>query len=248
MLKLIQCEYIKLKRSKLLFIGLLGTLPVPFFVIVRAVINCFYQPEAAISLFSLYDDAFMFLMLLFGPMVLTVLGTWIISREYTDGTLKNIFAIPVSRPLFLTGKLLFFAILALTFMMISWLEILAFTLLCSCFFQVTGLTPLSALFFLGRMLLGGVLLCVTQMPFIYLAIRAKGMAAPLIAMSAVSLVNVVLSNSPVAGFYPWSASYLLALGRLSGQGYQKKVSVCIIGMTGLFGIVASMRRFQKEML
>ncbi len=53
-------------------IGILGTLIVPMFVYVKAITACFLNPGTAMSLFSLYDDAFMFLMLLFAPMVLTV--------------------------------------------------------------------------------------------------------------------------------------------------------------------------------
>lgn len=90
MLKLFKCECMKLRRSKFLLIGLLGTLIVPLFVYVKAVTNYLSDPTRTISVFSLYDDALMFLMLLFAPIVLTILGAWIISREYTDGTLKNI--------------------------------------------------------------------------------------------------------------------------------------------------------------
>lgn len=96
------------------------------------------------------------------------------------------------------------------------------------------------------MLFGGILLCATQTPFIYLTIRTKGFTAPLIAVTAVSLVNVVLSNSGAAGFYPWSASYLLVTGRLSGQNCPKEVSICMILMMCLLGIAASIFRFKKE--
>lgn len=174
MLRLLQCECIKLKRSKFLLIGILGTLIVPFFVIVNAVTKYLSNPEHAISVFSLYDNALMFLMLLFAPMVLTILGAWIISHEYTDGTLKNIFVIPVSQTAFLCGKILFFAI------------------------------------------------------------------------AAILLINVVLSSSPIAGFYPWSSSYLLVMGRLSRQGCPWGISVSIILMMSLSGIAASLFRFKKE--
>lgn len=246
MLRLLKCEYVKLKRSKLLLIGILGTLIVPLFVYVKAVTACFSNPEASMSLFSLYDDAFMFLMLLFAPMVLTILHAWIISREYTDGTLKNILTIPVSKTAFLCGKLLFLAILTLLFMLISWLEILGLAFLCSIFIPVTELTVLSALFFFIRMFFGGLLLCTTQLPFVYLTIRTRGFVIPLIVIAAVSLVNVVLSNSPIAGFYPWSASYLLASGRISGQSCPKGVSIAMILLMCLLGIAASLLRFRKE--
>ncbi|MDE7351466.1 MAG: ABC transporter permease [Acetatifactor sp.] len=246
MLRLLQCEYMKLKRSKFLFIGILGTLIVPLFVFVKAAVNCFVSSEITISLFSLYDDGLMFLMLLFAPLVLTIIHAWIISREYTDGTLKNIFVVPVSKTTFLWGKLLFLAIITLLFMFISWLEILVLTFFCSCFIPVTELTVPSALFFLIKMLYGGILLCATQTPFIYLTIRAKGFVAPLIAITAVSLINVVLSNSPIAGFYPWSASYFLAIGRFYGQSCPKEVSISIILIMCLLGITASLLRFRKD--
>ncbi len=246
MLSLLQCECIKLKRSKFLLIGILGTLIVPFFVAVKAVTNYLTHPDNGISVFNLYDDALMFLMLLFAPMVLTILGAWLISHEYTDGTLKNIFVIPVSQTTFLWGKLLFFAMLAFMFMFLSWLVILVLAFLCNCFIPVTELTFPSFLFFLIKMLLGGLLLCATQTPFLYLTIRTKEFIAPLAAIAAVILVNVVLSNSGAAGFYPWAASYLLVMGRLSGQGCPKEVSVLIILVMGLLGIAASILRFKKE--
>ena len=246
MLKLLQCEFLKLKRSKFVLIGLLGTLIVPFFVIVKAVTNYFFHPGTAASLFALYDSALMFLMLLFAPMVLTILGAWIISREYTDGTLKNILMVPVSKTAFLIGKLLFFAILTFLFLLISWAEIMVLALLCNLFLPVAELTVPTLLFFLLKTLLGGIFLCATQTPFLYLTIRTKGFVAPLTAVSGICLINVVLSNSKVAGFYPWSASYLLLWGRLNGSDCPKEISLAIILLLGLGGIGASLIRFHRE--
>ena len=86
----------------------------------------------------------------------------------------------------------------------------------------------------------------TQMPFLYLTIRTKGFIVPMIAVSAVSLVNVVLSGSPLAGFYPWSAAYFLAIGRSRELGCPVGVSVGILFLVFLFGIVASLIRFNRE--
>ncbi|MCM1125221.1 MAG: ABC transporter permease [Lachnospiraceae bacterium] len=248
MLQLIQCEYKKLKRSKFILIGISGTQIVPFLVIIKTVAAYFSNPKMNISLFSLYDSAIMFLMLLFAPILLTILSTWVIVREYMDGTLKNIFAVPISPTAFLTGKLLFLLIIALLFMFASWLEIILLAFLCSCFILITELTIPSALFFLIKMLWGGLLLYAVQMPFLYLSIRTRGFAAPLIAVAAVSLVNVVVSNSAIAGFYPWSLSYLLTIGRLSGLQCSKGISIGIILLVGLLGMTAGLIRFWKENL
>lgn len=68
MLKLIWCEYQKMKRSKMLLIGVLATLIAPFFVVTRDVVRSVSQPGRPISLFGFYDDSMVFLMLLIGSL------------------------------------------------------------------------------------------------------------------------------------------------------------------------------------
>lgn len=247
MLSLLQCEFIKLKRSRFLFIGLLGTLITPILVVATALIQYFIRPGASISLFSLCDDTLTIVIWLVGPLVLTILGAWAISREYTEGTLKNIFVIPVSPTFFLIGKLLFFVALSLAFMAITWMEIVILAYLCGCFFPVENINIMSAFYFLIMwMLPGGMLLCATLTPFIYLTIRTKGFVTPLVAVTATLVVNVLISISPVAGFYPWTASYYLARGATSRLGCPKEISLFIIAIVCLSGIAASLIRFQKE--
>lgn len=246
MLRLLQCECIKLKRSKFLLIGILSTLIVPLFVLVKAVMNYVSHNATAISVFSLYDNALMFLMLLFAPIMLTITGVWIISREYTDGALKNIFVIPVSRMEFLCGKMLFFAILIFLFMLTVWVEILAMAFICSLFIPVTELTVPSLFYFLIKMLFGGILLCSTETPFIYLTVKTKGFVAPLIAVALIIFINFVLPNSQIAGYYPWSAAYLLLNGRLPELHFSEGISISIILIICLLGIAASLHSFKNE--
>lgn len=53
MLRLLRCEYMKLRRARFLLIGIAGTFIVPFFVIVKAVTN-YVSAGTAMSLFALY--------------------------------------------------------------------------------------------------------------------------------------------------------------------------------------------------
>lgn len=153
---------------------------------------------------------------------------------------RHRLAIPIFPRVFLACKLLFFALLSLAFMLASWLEILLLALLCGLFLPVSELSLPCALLFLMRMLLGGALLWATQTPLIYLAIRSRGFVAPITAITAVSLVNVVLSGSALAGFYPWAAAYLLTLGRMPWQGCPASVSLSVIAGVCLLGIGASL--------
>lgn len=196
MADIVYCEWLKLKRSKILLIGFTDSFIVPFLVTVNDIRISFSNPDAPLSLGVIYEDTIMFIMLLF--------------------------------------------------MLLSWLDIIVITMVCSLFLDVEKITALSAVFTLVQMLKGGILLYATLTPFVYLALRAKGSIAPFIVIAAVSLLNVVLSGSPVAGIYPWTASYLLLTGNLSQSGVSSAPGGLIILLVYASGICASIIRFQKE--
>lgn len=239
-------EWMKLKRSKALTIGLSGSYIVPVFVLFNSIQRHLKNPNEIIDLFGLYDGAIMFLMLLFAPLVMAVTATYIISREYSEQTLKTILTVPVSRKKFLAGKFCILFLVVMLFMLISWFHILILAVLCSIFVKVAQITVSSAVFFLLKMLFGAVLLYMTLTPVVYLSIRNKGFIAPFIASAAVCLLNVVLSGSKIAGYIPWCASYLLVNGRSRSLGCPNYVSFFIIAGVCLLSIIASMKRFLRE--
>ncbi len=208
MADIIYCEWLKLKRSKITLIWVLGSFIVPFLVTVNDIRIALSNPAAVLSLDGIYEDTVMFLMLLFGPLVMAVVATFLVSREYTEKTIKTVFAVPIGRRQFLAGKFIMLFILVLLFMVLSWLDIVVISLLCGLFMHVLPVSPLAA----------------------------------------VSLLNVVLSGSRVAGFYPWTAVYLLLTGRMAQSGCPVWLGILIIFSVCGFGIGASLIRFQKEVI
>ncbi|MCM1467398.1 MAG: ABC transporter permease [Alistipes sp.] len=243
-------EWLKLKRSKIIRIGLLGSLIVPVFVMFNTLQNYFQNPDTVIDFFSLYDSAIMFLMLLFAPLVMSIFAVWLISREYSEKTLKTIFSVPVSRKEFLTGKFLILYILTLLFMVISWFHIFVLAVVCKPFANVEPVfsvfTAIFLIKILIRMLYGGTLLYMTLTPVIYLTLRNKGFLTPLISAAVVCLFNVVLSGSGIAGFFPWTASYILVSGRRYNGSCPPSVSIAIIILLCALSFALSMKRFLKE--
>lgn len=239
-------EFLKLKRSKIVLIGFLGTLIVPLLVIFNSITRYLKNPDRTINLFGLYDSAIMFLMLLFAPLVISVIATYLISSEYSQKTLKTIFTVPISRKNFLYGKFLILFIIVMLFMVLSWLDILVLALFSSLFLKIAQITVISAVFFLFKMLFCGILLYMTTTPIIYLSIRNKGFITPFITVAAICLLNVILSNSPIAGFFPWTASYLLVCGHSSNWGCSSSISFIIILIMSILSVIASMKRFLKE--
>ena len=245
MADIVYCEWMKLKRSKIILIGISGSFIVPFLVTINHLRLCFTSSETILSLGGIYEDTIMFIMLLFGPLVMAVVASCLISREYTEKTLKTIFVVPIGRRQFLTGKYIMLFILVLLFMIISWADIVVISMICNLFVDVSEITILSIVYIFVQMIKGGILLFATLTPFVSLTIYAKGTLAPFIVIVTISLLNVVLSGSPIAGYYPWTATYLLLTGRLAQSG-PALPGILIILFVCLSGIFSSIRRFQKE--
>lgn len=97
MAEIVYCEWLKLKRSKIILIGVFGSFIVPLLAVINDIRICLSNPMAILSLSGIYEDTIMFLMLLFGPLIMAVVATYLVSREYTEKTLKTIFAVPIGR-------------------------------------------------------------------------------------------------------------------------------------------------------
>lgn len=250
MLDIIYCEWLKLKHSKIVMVSFFGSFICPVLTLSSYYIrNYMIAPKRVGDLFEIYDNAITFIMLLFGPILMALAAIFLISREYTERTWKTIFVVPVSRIRILIGKFWILFFLMMAFMILSWFEILVLSGLCSFLFGISGVTGMGALFFLVRMIQGGIFLYPTITPFFYLALRTKGGFAPFLVIAGISLVNVVLSNTPVSRFWPWLLpNYLLSvsIGRIKPEKEGLILGIFIVGVVFVVGIGGSMRRIWKE--
>ncbi|WP_324823902.1 ABC transporter permease [Sinanaerobacter sp. ZZT-01] len=115
MLRIIKAEFLKLKRFHILLVGLIGmALPAILSVFTQAVAT----PEVTTQNFdfsALFNSTLWNSATVFMPVIFTLIGGYLINREYTDNTLKNILPVPVSFQLLLFGKLLAMGILSVLF-------------------------------------------------------------------------------------------------------------------------------------
>ena len=100
-MKLIRCEFLKLKRSNILWIGIVA-------VIFSTAISVF-QSLSSVA-FPTYNDFFNNVIWnnfsISFPFSIVLIGGYMIDHEYTDDTLKNILTVPVSMRQLLHAKLL----------------------------------------------------------------------------------------------------------------------------------------------
>lgn len=136
MLRIIKTEFLKLKRFHILLIGLIGmTFPAILSVFTQAVATGEAKKQY-FDLSALFNSTIWNSATIFMPVIFTLIGGYLINREYTDNTLKNILPVPVSFQRLLLGKLLAMGILSVLFGLYSYVVTLVVGLL----FGITGLS------------------------------------------------------------------------------------------------------------
>ena len=115
MTAIIKTEFQKMKRYHILLIALIGMFCSPLLQLfsqyaMNDALKDPYYDLAALLESTIWGNAQIFL-----PVMITLTGGYLINREYTDDTLKNILTVPVSFHRFLWGKLLTSGILAVGF-------------------------------------------------------------------------------------------------------------------------------------
>lgn len=114
MRKTVKLEFIKLKRYSVLKAGvIMATL--------SALLSFYYSTadDGRIWTFPYYmRQVLISNATLFFPLIITLTAGYIITREYTDDTMKNILTVPVSFQRLLTGKLIALLLLTLGFSLV----------------------------------------------------------------------------------------------------------------------------------
>lgn len=160
----------------------------------------------------------------------TFISAWVFGREFTDKTIKDLLAKPVSRSRIVISKLL---------------VILAWDVLLSLFMfaiglgvgGVLGLTGWSAaliwnIFF--RFIITSLLFIVVTTPGTFLANVSKGYLAPLGLILVIVIFSNVLASMGFAPYFPWTIP-----GVFQSTGLLNLSSIVILASTGIAGIVGT---------
>ena len=137
MWKMIQTEWWKLRRCQILLVGIVALALCP---VVQYGTQLIVNPEIRDPNF---DFVHLFANVVWGntqvflPISLVMIGGWLIDRENTHDTMKNLLTVPVSYPKLLGGKLAVTGLLSLLFGLYS----VAVTVLTGALAGLPGLTP-----------------------------------------------------------------------------------------------------------
>ena len=105
MFTFIEMEFLKLKRSKIFLLSLMGAILPPFLMFIA--VTSFDEGQTFEALFT---NVNMYMSAMFAVMIFAIIISYLFGREYNEHTLKTMLTIPVSRSKFLLSKYVMFLI------------------------------------------------------------------------------------------------------------------------------------------
>lgn len=231
LVSLFKAELLKLKRSKMFFISLIGAAVAPVMWLITHYSYSLQHPETIIYAEKAFKDINMFITLLIGILLYGVITSYLFNREYTENTLKSILVIPISRTHLIISK---------SALLCGWLILLSLfawgiTALLCLIFSFKGMSLLVLIRSLVLYILSGFLMALLMTPVMFVALVYKNFVPTIVFTIAVVMFNVLVAGSDYISFFPWSAVYAIVSGD-PGLKYPLFYSYLSIGATGVIGL------------
>lgn len=236
MLTFIEMEFLKLKRSKIFLLSLLGAILPPLLMFIA--VTSFDEGHTFEMLFA---NVNMYMSAMFAVLIFAIIISYLFGREYNEHTLKTMLTIPVSRAKFLASKYVMFLVWIVILTVVTSLSTLAFGF-------AAGLEGFSVKMFVdsfAQLLYANVLLFLTFSPFVFISLFITNMVPAMVGGAALTLVNLMVYGQNWAPFVPWVCPYLIASGEIAEYSTSVSVSYGIVLATFIIGLVISYIYFTK---
>ena len=171
-------------------------------------------------------------LILFGFIVI-----WVFGREYSDRTMKDLLAVPISRQAIVTAK--FLVIFGWTSVLTLWIYVLGLGL--GLFLGLPHWTADVALSATLQLFAIAALTFILVVPLAWIASAGQGYLVPFGALILVMFLAQVSASLGWGAYFPWAVPSLLsgAAGpSAQSLGLGSYVLVVLAGSIGLFGTVA----------
>ena len=237
MLTFIEMEFLKLKRSKIFLLSLIGAILPPLLMFIA--VTSFDEGQTFEALFA---NVNMYMSAMFAVLIFAIIISYLFGREYNEHTLKTMLTIPVSRTKFLASKYVMFLVWIVILTVVTSISTLAFGF-------AAGLDGFSLKMFLdsfAQLLYANALLFLTFAPFVFVSLFITNMVPAMIGGATLALVNLMVYGQNWAPFVPWVCPYLIASGEIAEYSTSISVSYGVILATFVIGLVISYIYFTRS--
>ena len=237
MLTFIEMEFLKLKRSKIFLLSLMGAILPPLLMFIA--VTSFEEGQSFEALFS---NVNMYMSAMFAVLIFAIIISYLFGREYNEHTLKTMLTIPISRGKFLMSKYVMFLVWIVILTVVTSISTLIFGF-------AAGLEGFTLKLFadsFAQLLYSNVLLFLTFSPFVFMSLFITNMVPAMVGGAALSLVNLMVYGQNWAPFVPWVCPYLIASGEIAEYSAGIGVSYTVILATFVIGLAISYIYFTKK--
>ena len=236
MLTFIEIEFLKLKRSKIFLLSLMGAILPPLLMFIA--VTAFDEGGTFEALFT---NVNMYMTAMFSVLIFAIIISYLFGREYNEHTLKTMLTIPISRGKFLASKYMMFLVWIVILTVVTSVSTLLFGF-------AAGLDGFSLKLFIdniAQLLYANALLFLTFSPFVFVSLFITNMVPAMIGGAGLALVNLMVYGQNCAPFVPWISPYLIASGEIAEYSASVTVSYGIILATFVIGLVISYIYFTR---
>jgi ABC-2 type transport system permease protein len=156
--------------------------------------------------------------------------SWIFGREFTDGTVKDLLAVPVPRFTIILAKFISAALWCAALI----LETSVTGLVLGAVIQLPGGSPTVFLHSAGQLALISIMSIILVMPFGFFASLGRGYLLPI----GIAILTMILGNLSITlgwdEYFPWAVPAMLLQGT-----HLSLFSYALIALTGLAGVVGT---------
>ncbi|WP_292884811.1 ABC transporter permease [Methanobrevibacter sp. UBA212] len=236
MLTFIEMEFLKLKRSNIFLLSLIGAILPPILMFIAV-----FAFDEGHTFELLFSNVNMYMSALFAILLYAIMISYLFGREYNEHTLKTMLTIPVSRGKFLLSKYVMFLVWILILTVVTSLSTMLLGF-------VAGLDGFSLKLFIdsfAQLLFANVLLFLTFSPFVFISLFITNMVPAMVGGAGLALVNMLIYGQTWAPYVPWVCPYLIASGEIAEYSSSITLSYAVILVTFAIGLVISYIYFTK---
>lgn len=237
MLTFIEMEFLKLKRSSIFLLSLMGAILPPLLMFIAVVV--FNETN---SFDVLFTNVNMYMSALFAVLLFSIIISYLFGREYNEHTLKTMLTIPISRGKFLMSKYVMFLVWILILTIVTSLSTLIFGF-------IAGLEGFTLKLFADsfyQLLLSNVLMFLSFSPFVFISLFVTNMVPAMIGGAGLTLVNMLIDGQAWSPYVPWLCPYLISSGEIAQYSTGVTVSYGVVLATFVIGVIISYIYFTRK--
>lgn len=237
MLTFIEMEFLKLKRSNIFLLSLMGAVLPPLLMFIAV-----FAFDEGNSFDLLFSNVNMYMSAVFAVLLFAIIISYLFGREYNEHTLKAMLTIPISRGKFLMAKYVMFLVWILILTVVTTLSTVIFGFIAG----LEGFTLKLLVDSFAQLLFANVLLFLTFSPFVFISLFITNMVPAMVGGAGLTLVNMMIYGQTWAPYVPWVCPYLIASGVIAKYSASITVSYGVILATFVIGLLISYVYFTKK--